>query len=205
MNDRQHFTESWLSEMPQQTTVGRNMYDLLLFNVEDYIQNGLEPQTITPQLSKIELSKTVYYWSHHPDNDILEVIVELKKNQQNLTVAGVGKRQGTTYSPSELYPQILSDRKTADDSIRLTSDQVMSIGGLNIWKNILRHHHLSYYDSENPSDLLNIVDEKHLESLFGPEREFRRYQYVLSENRMMFLECRSQFLTYRMRKLSGLI
>jgi hypothetical protein len=202
---REQFNESWLAEMPERIGA-TELIDMLEYNIKDLIKNGVKPEQVGP-LQKIELSTVVYYWQTDRDGNII-IAVEFGKKPNTLVVHAVGKRGQSGNPPfaSDLYIAVLNDRKGANNAISLSSDDTMSDKGFDIWKRLLQSgHSISMYDKSAPGQThvrINSVDE--LASFFkDDDRDFRRYQYILSEGDGM--EIRAQFLTRRTRELAGLL
>lgn len=129
---------------------------------------------------------------------------------QALVVNAVGKlnKSQPPYA-TDLYDLVLTDRKKIAGSvnnIRILSDKTLSDAGLAIWKRLLNlGHKISVYDSENPETLIELENETDLLKFFqNDDRDFRRWQYVLSES-AAYPETRSFFNTRRMRKLAGML
>jgi hypothetical protein len=215
-NFTEKFNNSFLFESPEKILVGKSMFQNILFDIGELIQSDFLPEQINNNLARIVLTNVAYYW--HNDGTMYEgnvdlylktiqVAVSFNKTGYNYTVSQVGKRENTLFTPAELYIDILESERI--QNIRLSSDKVMSAGGFNIWKEILRKHKLSYYDSQNPTTLTLIKDAEHLKSLFGsssdnPEKDyFKRFQYVLSESNLDYLNCKSLFSLRETRRLAG--
>lgn len=182
------------------------LIDMLEYNIKDLIKNGAKQEQVGT-LQKIELATVVYYWQTDRYGDIT-IAVEFGKKPNTLVVHAVGKRGKAGKPPfaSDLYLAVLNDRNGANNSISLSSDDTMSDKGFAIWKRLLHAgHSISMYDKSAPGQThtrINSVEE--LASFFkDDDRNFRRYQYILSEGDG--LEVRSQFLTRRTRELAGLL
>ena len=202
---REQFNESWLSEMPERIGT-TELIDMLEYNIKDLIKSGQKPVQVGP-LYKIELDSVVYYWQTDSSGNII-IAVEFGKKPNTLVVHAVGKRGNAGKPPfaSDLYLAVLADRRGTNNSIRLSSDDTLSDRGFDIWKRLLQSgHSISVYDRSSPGQThrsINSVEE--LLSFFkDDDRNFRRYQYILSEGNG--IEVRAQFLTRRTRELAGML
>jgi hypothetical protein len=202
------FNDSFLVETPEKILVGKSMFSNILYDIGELLNSDIEFVKLNKKLASIELSTVAYFWHYsgedRDDLDAIQVAVSMNKTGYNYTVSQVGKRPGTNLTPASLYLDILDSGKVKN--IRLTSDKAMSVGGLNVWKEILKKHKVSYYDSENPSALISIENEHEMESLFGvstPEINYSRFQYVLSESKLEYLNSRALFSLRETRRLAG--
>jgi hypothetical protein len=78
----------------------------------------------------------------------------------------------------------------------------MSVGGLSIWRTLLRTHNLSYYDLSTgitTMELFPIESESHLLSLFGDSDHFKNYQFVLTNTPTDLAETQALFTSRRNR------
>jgi hypothetical protein len=200
---RTNFNESWLSETPSGIEK-TDLYDVIRYNIQDLKNSGAKVTDLPNNIKKIELSSTVYYWIENNEEILLGI--ELHKKTQSLIVAVVGKNPKYRRKPpyaSELYGAILADSPV---SIRIMSDTQLSDEGLSLWKKMVNDgHQVSVYDSDNPGQTFNTIKtSKELDQFFKTgDSKFKRYQYVLSESGMKWLETKSNFNTRRMRELSG--
>jgi hypothetical protein len=202
---RENFNESWLSEMPERIGT-TELIDMLEYNIKDLIRNGQHPEQIGT-LWKIELSSVVYYWQTDTSGNII-IAVEFGKKPNTLVVHAIGKRGNAGKPPfaSDLYLAVLADRRGANNAIRLSSDDTLSERGFEIWRRLLlAGHSISVYDKSSPGQThqrINSVEE--LASFFkDDDRNYRRYQYILSED--TGIDIRAQFLTRRTRELAGML
>jgi hypothetical protein len=204
-NFREEFYESWIEEMPQRTTVG-NLWSVLQNNIKDFVDNGVKVVDVKQGLRKIDLNSTAIYW-YYDQNNIPIVIVELNKKSQNYTVGAVGKKtQGQPPWTTDLYLDIIDDcKKNGLNNIRLSSDNLISDAGFSIWKKLLTTgHKVWYYDNTIPGQTLHLIkDSNELNSLFGPNNDLSKYQFVISESKDKFLEIYGQFLLRRTLELTG--
>lgn len=201
--DRTHFNNTWLAEMPQ--GIGKfELFDMIEYNINDLKKNGVKPVDVASNLKKIDLPQSVYYW--YESNGQIVLGIELSKEKQGWIVRAVGKNprfKGRPPYASDIYNDVLRD---SNHSIRLMSDIDLSDEGYNIWKRLFSQgHKISVYDRENPGQSFKTFDSlADFDKFFKTDdTNFRRYQYILSENGTMLAETRSHFNTRRMRELAG--
>jgi hypothetical protein len=203
ITSRTDFNDTWLTEMPR--GLGSfEMYDMLVYNINDRIKGGSSIEDLGNDLKKIDGLQVKYYW--YEKNDTILLGAELSVKPQGLVVNSLAKKpklQGEPYA-TDLYDAILKD---SNRSIKLLSDIDMSNEALKVWKRLLqRGHKISVYDRENPGQsFITIDNEQELLKYFkDDDTDYRRYQYVLSESGELLAETRSYFNTRRMRELAGI-
>jgi hypothetical protein len=198
---RQDFNETWLSEMPM--GIGSfDTFDTITYNIKDLLNNGLKPREVKDNLKSIELSQTQYYWYQNKDEILLGV--ELEKKPQGLVVRLIGKNPKFKSKPpyaSELYRDILNDNK--DKSVRLLSDITLSDEGKAIWDKLFDMGlNVSVYDREYPGKSFQTFKNKQeMDQFFAnDDTDYKRYQYILSEDGEMLAETRGFFHIRRFRE-----
>jgi hypothetical protein len=199
---RTDFNESWLTEMPQ--NIGSfPLYDALEYSIKDRIKSGSTVVDLGNGLKKIDGSQVKFYW--YEKNGIILLGAELSIRPQGLVVSSLAKNpkvKGAPYA-TDLYDAILNDSNRA---IKLLSDVDMSEEAFKMWSRLLTMgHKISVYDSSEPGKTFKTIDDvNELRQYFkNDDRNFRRYQYVLSESGEMLAETRSYFNTRRMRELTN--
>jgi len=198
---RENFVNTFLSEMPE--GIGSfELVDKIKYCIDDYKKSGEYPVvTLQNNLKKIEGPQVVYYWFEDKFGEFL-LGAELEKSPFALIVREVGKtRKGKPPYASDLYSAILNDRA---GSIRLMSDEQLSDEGLTIWKRLLSAgHKVGVYDRESPGKtFLQLKSPQDLDKFFqNDNRNFRRYQYVISESAHS-IEISHLFETRRLRELT---
>lgn len=198
---RTYFNETWLSESPQRIPK-KKYFEILLFALRDFIAMGKKPIDIGNNIKKLEMEQVLIYW--YESNGIIQLILELDKKPQGLMVNLLGKDEtlkGVPPFASDLYNAVLKDRKT---NIRITSDNLLTDEGYNIWKRLYNQGHtISVYNSDNPGQsfvtLFNIND---FDEYFGDEESYKKYQFVLVENSFL-VETRCYFNTRKIRESFG--
>jgi hypothetical protein len=203
---RSDFNETWLSEMPYGSGDFAT-FDTLAYNIKDRVNSGSKVQPITDNLYKIIGIHVSYYWyGDELGNDII-IGTEIHPKSQGLVVSTTGKNPKYKGSPpysTDLYNAILND---TNRSIRLLSDNQLSDEGFNIWKRLFQQgHSISVYDNENPGKSFTTFNSmQDMDQYFNKhDKNFKRYQYVLSEQGEVLAETRSMFNTRRYRELAGL-
>ena len=201
MTSREDFSETWLVERPQRVVTG-NLFSLIKQNIEDYLLYGAIAVDLSAGYKKIIREKVAFYW--HETNSEIDIGCELTIRPQALVVNILGKKYDSTTYASDLYQIILSDN---DKSI-LMSDEKLSDSGFSLWKRLIGlGHTISLYDRSHPGTLISLRTPEELNDFFSQDKDFQRYQYVLSESNtgMKLADTRSYFNTRRMRELSGLL
>lgn len=201
--DRTDFNATWLTEMPQ--NIGSfSLYDMIEYNIKDRIKSGSQVIDLNNGLKKIVGQQVLFYW--YEKSGIILLGTELSIKPQGLVVSGIAKNPKISGSPyaSDLYDAILNDSNRA---IKLLSDIDMSEDAFKVWARLLNMgHKISVYDRTSPGKTFKTIsDENELASYFKDDnRDYRKYQYVLSESGEMLAETRSCFNTRRMRELAGM-
>jgi hypothetical protein len=200
---RTDFNDTWLTEMPR--GLGSfEMYDMLVYNINDRIKGGSSVEDLGNDLKKIDGLQVKYYW--YEKNDTILLGAELSVKPQGLVVNSLAKKPKLSGSPyaTDLYDAILRD---SNRSIKLLSDIDISDEALKVWKRLLQQgHKISVYDRENPGQSFITIDnvQELLKYFKDDDTDYRRYQYVLSESGEVLAETRSYFNTRRMRELAGI-
>lgn len=202
ITSRTDFNDTWLIEMPQ--NIGSfSMFDMLDYNIRDRIKYGSKIIDLENGLRKIVGQQIVYYW--YERNNTIVLGAELSIKPQGLVVTGVAKNpthHGSPYA-SDLYAAILNDSNRA---IRVVSDIDVSEEAFKVWARLLQMgHKISVYDNREPGKTFRTIDSVDELRYFykADDTEYRRYQFVLSENNEGLAETRSYFNTRRMRELTG--
>ena len=200
---RTDFNKTWLMESPEGQG-SFETFDALEYNIRDRIKAGSPVISLSKDLFKIDGQQVKYYWYAYEGRILLGA--ELAVRPQGLLVNLVGKSslKGHTWPyASDLYLAILKD----NDKSLLFSDTQMSTDGLRIWKRLVsKGYPVSVYDRNEPGkSFRTFTDPTELEEFFkDDDRDYRRYQYVLSSPGDVLAETRSYFNTRRYRELSGL-
>lgn len=200
---RSDFNQTWLIESPEGHG-SFETFEAIEYNIRDRIKNGASPIALGNNLFKIEGNQIKFYW-YQKEGAIL-LGVELFIRPQGMSVNLIGKNPKTKSSPpfsSDLYLAILKDNNKS----LLFSDTQMSNDGLNIWKRLVTNGYpVSVYDRAAPGkSFKTFTDASELDEFVkDDDRDFRRYQYVLSLPGETLAETRSHFNTRRYRELSGL-
>lgn len=204
MDNRLDFIDTWLIEMPERIDT-INLYD----NITQIIKQRSkldQVQDLGNNLKKIEGVQLVYYW--YELNNIISIAVEFSKKPQSIVVNIIGKSpkfKGKPPFASDLYNAVLNDRKdNGVNSIQISSDTKLSDEGFNIWAKLLdQGHKISMYTSDAPGQsFITINTHDELKKYFNKDPSFKKYQYVITENKKMG-ETIGSFGTRRMRELSG--
>jgi hypothetical protein len=201
---RTDFNETWLSESPMGVhKMGDRFFNTIVDNIQDYINAGVTPENLSNEFKKIQGHQVAYYW--HENNNTITMASEFTIKPQALVVNGVARNPNVKSSVSavDLYDVVLSDNHK---SIKLMSDTILS-DGYNLWKRLLQSGHtITVYDQVNPGQsMISIKTVDDMNDFFKHgDKDYRRWQYVLSESNIKLAETRSYFNTRRMRELSGL-
>ena len=201
---RTDFNETWLFEMPE--GMGHfETFNALEYSIYDLIKSGFTPTKISNDLYKIEGANIVFYWIEKDKTILLGC--ELEKRPQGLVAIYTGKNpgiRGKAPYASDLYMHILADQH---NSIRLLSDISMSDEGYKIWQRLFTGgNKVSIYDKESPGETFKTFNSiQEMDQYFqNDDRDYRRYQYVLSPEGQILGEMRNHFNIRRYRELSGL-
>ena len=202
---RNDFNNTWLFEMP--SGIGSfEIFDAFIYTLKDLISTNIPITKLDNNLNKIELPSSVYYW-YEQNNEII-LGSELHKKPQGLVVSVTAKNpkyRGKPPFASNLYKTILKDNSNLN--IRILSDTQLSDEGYSIWKSLFKDGvKISVYDRENPGKSFKTFDNiEDMEQYFEDDNtDFKRYQYIMSENITQIAECKSFFNTRRYRELAGL-
>lgn len=177
---------SFLSETPQ--NIGKS-YGNLIMNLRNLIQEaidlGYKKIKLTKNVFKIETADICYYWFEKNKKIILAA--ELEKSPLALIVRLVGKDDQYIHKDpkaSKLYEIILKDISLP---LRFFSDQTLTDEGFGIWTKLFDDgYKIAIYDKENPGNTFKQIKSKdELKSFFDHDLSYRRYQFVLSENKEM--------------------
>jgi hypothetical protein len=200
---RNDFCDTWLAEMP--SGLGSfETYDALVYSIKQLKKIGKQPEKVTGDLYKIELSNSVYYW-YEKHNQIL-LGTQLEKKPQGLVVSVTGKHPSLRKSPpfaSDLYDRILKD---TNSNIRILGDTQLSDQGYAIWKNLFsKGHWVGVYNTNEPGKSFEIFQtQQQMDKYFkDDDTDYRRYQFVLSSQKNL-AECLSNFNIRRYRELARL-
>lgn len=203
MNNRLDFFESWLSEMPE--NLGNiELFDMIEYNIKER-SKLTKPHDLGEGYKKISGTQTLYYW--YESNGEIFIGIELAVKQQTLIVNAVAKNPSYKNKPpyaTDLYKKVLDD----NSSIRVMSDIYLTNNSINVWKRLINSGvTVSVYDSEKPGQnfkKINSIEE--LEKYIGyDDRDYQRYQFVLTSKDEILAEVTSIFNTRRLRELSGLL
>lgn len=204
MTSRTNFKNTWLVEMPMGLNQP-NMYETLIKYIRERIENGSTVIDLPNNLYKIQGRQVVYYW--YEINHIIILAIELRIESEGLVVNFISKNPNYKGKPpyaSDLYNAILDDNNR---SIRIISDTQLIDEGYAIWKKLLKlGNKISVYNKANPGQTfttLNTVED--MDNFFKHDnRDYKQYQFVLSESGEMLAETKSLFNTRRYRELAGL-
>jgi hypothetical protein len=190
------FNESWISEMP--TGLGEfETFDGLEYNIKEFIKFGIKIEDLGNNLKKIYSDPVMYYW-YEKDGEI-QLATELRKENECLIVKMTGKNPKLKGKPpyaSDLYSAILKD---TDKNIRLTSDDSLSDEGYGIWKKLFKlGYTISVYDISDfkkvGQSLISLTSIEDMDNYFkNDDNNYKKYQYVLSENGIAGVRVRSSF------------
>lgn len=202
-NNRQEFTDSWLTEMPTGIPT-ISFFNDLKTNLKEMSQYYPVIE-IKPHLYKISGKVTAYYW--FGEEDSFDLIAEIDKKPQSIIINSVAKNPKLKGQPpfaSDLYVEILNDN---ENSI-LFSDNILSTHGLTVWKNLIKKGYaISVFDEHNPGETRQtLTDPEQLDNFFQIHNDdYKRYRYVLSKKGSQLAETIQFFLTRRLRELSGML
>lgn len=201
LTGRSDFIETWLTEMPE--GLGHfQTFDQIEYTIRDRLRHGSTAIAVDANTKKIVGRQTMLYWVEQNGEIVLGT--ELVVKPQGLVVTVTGKNPklvGKKPYASDLYNLILKDN---NQSLRLLSDNSLSDEGYAIWQRLLAQGHaISVYDRENPGQsFVTITSLDDMKQYFKhDDSDFKRYQYVLSEQNEVLAETRSFFHTRRMREL----
>jgi hypothetical protein len=209
-----NFNESWLAEMPKALVHldKSEFFQDMLGAIEEELNRKKSPISVSNILSKIAVSKEIYYFYHRIPSvksirkylDSIDLIAGFRLTPGNMTVTGVAKRPGTNIPVVQMYLDVLADQRQSSNNaaIRLNSDDTMSIGGLKIWEKLFAAgHKLYYYNKDRPENLVPITNIAYLKSLHGHSDAYKNYQFVLTENETVADTIFESFMMYRVKNL----
>ena len=198
---RQDFIDTWLVEMPSGS--GRfETFSSLEYVIKD-LKKHIKPTSVSGDLFRIVLGDVLYYW--YEKDEVIQLATELHNKAQGIVISITGKNpslKGSSPYASDLYVTIL---KNTDKNIRLVSDEQLSDEGYSLWKKLLKlGHKVSMYNSEDsPGQSLRTFNtpEEMDEFFKHDDINFKKYQYVLSEDVIKMCEVRGRFNSRRAREL----
>ena len=199
---RRQFNESYLFEMPENLGVWA-AYPGIFDTINELIRFGKTPIELGNGLKKIELETRLFYWIEI--DNIFAIGAELFKMPESLIISITGKNPKFKKKfpfASDLYLTILND---AHRNI-VFSDDKMSEEGFGIWERLFKEgHKICLYDKNNPTKTFqrfqSLVD---LKKYFQVGKDFRNYQYVLSESLTNFCDVIASFHTRKYREDNNL-
>lgn len=198
------FVESWLEEAPQRVS-SRNDIDALRFSINEFQQYYSE-KLIGNNIFSLEGVNGVFVYAK--DNNIIVAAIELQKTPQNLEVVSTAKDPEYFKKPpyiTDLYKSALSIAN--NNSLKMTSDKVMTDDGLEIWRKLLDQGlTVSIYNTDNPgTSHKKINNYNELSKYFGNDVEYQKYRFTLSEStEHWFKSVREIFLTRRLLELANI-
>ena len=181
-------------------------YNVVVNTIQDWL-DVKQPVLSAHGLYKIVGETVVLYWRQNAQGQIT-IAAEFRRTPEALVVSLLGKHpalQGQPPYASEFYHEILQDSHTA---IRIMSDDKLSDEGMAVWKKLLaKGHKISVYDSNKPGQTFHTL--QHVEDLDGffskTDPLYKRYQFVLTEDNIVYMETRGFFNLRRFRELSNIL
>ena len=198
------FFQSWLTEMPMGiSSLSKNLFNSIVSNQKEFIQAGLEPESLGDGYYRLQGSQVAFYW--HLTDSIVDIIVEVGIRPQSLVVHQIAKNPdlNTATHATDLYQKIIQSN---NKSLVLMSDEYLTDDGLGIWIRLINlGHTISVYDRMHPdAGLTPLSNQRELKQFFMKgDGSYKRYQYVLSESTVKLTETKSFFNTKQLRILSG--
>ena len=197
IDHREAFIKSFLLEFPQQhqfeTWPG---IDIVISEWKHYYPEKIVD--LTNNFYKLTTDSGICYWFEQDSKIILGC--ELEKQQYSWVVTMIGKDpkfRGTSPFASDLYLKILQDSK---DNICIMSDKLLSDEGYAIWQKLFSAGcKVSVYDKNSPGQTYTRLQSmEDMNKYFGLERNYRNFQYVLSESNLGLL---NTFTKFHLRKM----
>lgn len=200
--NRTDFNETWLSEMPGRVGNVSDAFNILVKNIEEWIESGKQPGNLSKNFFRLEGNNIDYFW--YQIGDDIALAAELDKKQQGYTVNLVGKNpkyvNGSPFA-TDMYKEILDHVPYS----LLFSDSQLSDDGIDLWKRLVDSPDavLSVYNIKNPGETFKeITTSTELDDHIGPDHHSDRF--VLSKRKHSLAETRSYFTLRRYRELSGI-
>jgi len=203
-DSRKIFYESWIKEAPQRTQP-RNDLSAITRSITEFSEYYEEEQ-LSNGLYKLATADKLFIYGK--SNNTVIIAVEFEIMGQNLSVVASAKSPDISRQApymSEIYLTALQVAKSK--SIRFESDKTLTDAGFQVWARLLTAGHpISVYDTTSPGQSLttiNTVDD--LRRFWGNEPDFRRYKFILSEDKKHWLDTvYSPFSTRRLRELADI-
>jgi hypothetical protein len=199
---RTTFIETWLCEMPSGLGTFET-FETLEYSIKDFLKYGIKVVNVNG-VNKIDAGDKVFYWFEA--NGSIQLATELHKKSEGLVVSLTGKNpklRGRAPYASELYSVVLKD---SGKNIRLMSDTQLSDEGLALWKKLVKQgHKVSVYDAANPGKSFKSFETPaELDAFFKDgDTNFKRFQYVLSEELLSYCSMRASFRLRLLRETVG--
>ena len=202
MSGRDQFNTTWLVETPSTLGEFGNTFDILSNSINDWINNGIVPTQIKPNLFTLHGQNIQYFW--YQDKNEITLAVELEKRQQGYAVTIVGKNPKYSNKlpyATDLYNEILSVIPLS----LIFSDAQLSNDGISLWRKLISdpNNVVSAYNQQTPGKSFKTISPHELDDYIGPDHYYLRF--VLSRKGIALAETRSYFNTRRYRELSGMI
>jgi hypothetical protein len=180
-NHRRNFYESWIVESPQRI-YPRNDFNAILNNLTGYMDT-YPSKEIAINLYILEGSRIVFVF-YRLNNEII-AIVELEKKSESIKVTNVAKKEEYKWKPpymDKIYEIILSIAN--NKSLTFMSDDMLTDGGLSIWKQLIQNGHtVSVYNVEKSGQSMTVLTNiSQLQQYIDDTMQSRKYRFVLSEN-----------------------
>jgi hypothetical protein len=205
---RLDFANTWLVESPFGTEDPADRIDSLVMLIAELQKTG-KTTKLGNNFHKIEDNISVIYW-YSNNSDEVELACQFAKRPQALETTLIGKRtSGQPPWAVDLYDAVLKDQKSiefASPFIKLFSGDVVRESALTMWGRLLDlGNHILVYDLKNPGKYVKIQTVADLNQYFSmTDRNFERYQYVLSES-TQYGSLVGFFVLYEWRRLAGML
>jgi hypothetical protein len=203
-DSRKIFYESWIKEAPQRTQP-RNDLSAIANTINEFSEFYQEEQLSNGLFKLVTADKLFIYGK---SNNAIVIAVEFEIMGQNLSVVASAKSpEISKQAPymSDVYLTALSVAKSK--SVRFESDKTLTDAGFSVWARLLTAGHpISVYDTTSPGQsLITINTVNDLKKFWSNEPDFRRYKFVLSEDKRHWLDTvYGPFSTRRLRELADI-
>lgn len=203
----ERFKNTFIYESPRQISTGQ--LSTVINDLRDVINTHISDNTPVWQANKntfkISTAHNLYYWNINENNEIILAAQINKDPDMSAIVTMLGKDQryiGKSPYASTLYELIVKD---LGKSVTFKSDETLTADAFANWSRLLeKGYKILVFDQNMPGKsckILKTIDN--MKEFYKDDDEFRRYQFVLSENARHALAVYDGFALYRMRELSG--
>lgn len=205
----QQFKNTFLLESPQRIdhhNLNGVVHDLATI-INAHISLGDIIRVISNNVFRIKVAGLLFYWMADNNKRDGKIILAVQCHEEPLAiiVKMLGKDENYIGKPpfvTDLYGAIIKD---LDKSITFMSDETLTIDAFAAWQRLFQQEYkILVFDQEHPAKTITpILSVTDLEKYYNTDQNFKRYQFILSENLEQINEAFSGFDLYRMREVAG--